>query len=395
MDTISVRERTLLARSKLDACDTATSTLDPMRILALLVLAVSVDALHAVHPAASVLLKPAIRARAQRHLLSASAVLSTGDIPGSAPQVERTRGTWLEQTRPTFVKTLSAYVSIILPVTLAARIAGAKVPASTLLVITQNLQNAARGTAPLLLLSIPLTTSIAAIVGPIAGTCIFLLNMLVMSIAGAVVPIMRTPVDVICSLLYGNSMHLNQAAREALLRSHAIGAVYFKLCGFISIKLNMFAEAYSGAIMAFAPWCDIALTFVVVGPIVEEVVFRHFLQRGLQRIMNWVFFDRCFEVSSDEADEAACRRKAAATTTHFLVSLAFALIHVLGPIGDVVVGGQSRLPLTILRQFVYTGLSSFFLYCPLFTKHGLPAAIAAHSFWNAISLAFGQRLFKL
>eukprot|EP00964_Phaeocystis_antarctica_P118478 scaffold82271_cov66-Phaeocystis_antarctica.AAC.3 len=41
-----------------------------MRILALLVLAVSVDALHAVHPAASVLLKPAIRARAQRHLLS-------------------------------------------------------------------------------------------------------------------------------------------------------------------------------------------------------------------------------------------------------------------------------------------------------------------------------------
>ena len=222
--------------------------------------------------------------------------------------------------------------------------------------------------------------------------------MLVMSIAGAVVPIMRTPVDVICSLLYGNSMHLNQAAREALLRSHAIGAVYFKLCGFISIKLNMFAEAYSGAIMAFAPWCDIALTFVVVGPIVEEVVFRHFLQRGLQRMINWVLLDRCFEVSSDEADEAACRRKAATTTTHFLVSLAFALIHVLGPIGDVVVGGQSRLPLTILRQFVYTVLSSFFLYCPLFTKHGLPAAIAAHSFWNAISLAsvaFGQRLFKL
>lgn len=104
-----------------------------MRILALFALAVSVDALHALHPAASVLLKPAIRARAQRHLLSASAVLSTGDIPGSAPQVERTRGTWLEQTRPTFVKTLSAYVSIILPVTLAARIAGAKVPASTLL----------------------------------------------------------------------------------------------------------------------------------------------------------------------------------------------------------------------------------------------------------------------
>ena len=133
MDTISASERTLLPRSKLDACDTATSTLDPMRILALLVLAVSVDALHAVHPAASVLLKPAIRARAQRHLLSASAVLSTGDIPGSAPQVERTCGTWLEQTRPTFVKTLSAYVSIILPVTLAARIAGAKVPASTLL----------------------------------------------------------------------------------------------------------------------------------------------------------------------------------------------------------------------------------------------------------------------
>ncbi len=147
--------------------------------------AVSVVALHAVHPAASVLLKPAIRARAQRHLLSASAVLSTGDIPGSAPQVERTRGTWLEQTRPTFVKTLSAYVSIILPVTLAARIAGAKVPASTLLVITQNLQNAARGTAPLLLLSIPLTTSIAAIIGPIAGTCIFLLNMLVMSLRGS------------------------------------------------------------------------------------------------------------------------------------------------------------------------------------------------------------------
>ena len=98
-----------------------------MRILALFALAVSVDALHALHPAASVLLKPAMRACAQRHLLS-SAVLSTGDMPGSAPQVERTRSTWLEQTRPTFVKTLSAYVSIILPVTLAARIAGAKFP---------------------------------------------------------------------------------------------------------------------------------------------------------------------------------------------------------------------------------------------------------------------------
>ena len=110
--------------SKLDARDTsATSTLDPMRILALFALAVSVDALHALHPAASVLLKPALRACAQRHLLSASAVLSTGDMPGSAPQVERTRSTWPEQTRPTLVKALSAYASIILPVTLAARIA--------------------------------------------------------------------------------------------------------------------------------------------------------------------------------------------------------------------------------------------------------------------------------
>ena len=210
--------------------------------------------------------------------------------------------------------------------------------------------------------------------------------------------IMRTPGDVLCSLLYGNPMHLDQAAREALLQSHALGVAYCKLCGFIALKLNTFIKAWSGAMMAFAPWCDIAATFVVVGPFVEEVVFRHCLQRGIQRMINRTILGRCSKASSDEqADKAASRRGAATTTTHFLVSLAFALIHVLGPIGDVtvgdvmngdvVVGGQSRLPPAILRRFVCTGLGSFFLLCPLFTQHGLPAAVAAHSFWNALALA--------
>ena len=216
---------------------------------------------------------------------------------------------------------------------------------------------------------------------------------------------MRTPGDVLCSLLYGNPMHLDQAAREALLQSHALGVAYCKLCGFIALKLNTFIKAWSGAMMAFAPWCDIAATFVVVGPFVEEVVFRHFLQRGIQRIINKTILGRCSKASSDDeqADKAASRRGAATNTTHFLVSLAFALYHVLGPIGDVMVGGQSRLPPVILRQFVYAGLASFFLYCPLFTQHGLPASVAAHSFWNALAvacqalaqIACGQRLSKL
>ena len=166
---------------------------------------------------------------------------------------------------------------------------------------------------------------------------------------------MRTPGDVLCSLLYGNPMHLDQAAREALLQSHALGVAYCKLCGFIALKLNTFIKAWSGAMMAFAPWCDIAATFVVVGPFVEEVVFRHCLQRGIQRMINRTILGRCSKASSDEqADKAASRRGAATNTTHFLVSLAFALYHVLGPIGDVMVGGQSRLPPVILRQFLST-----------------------------------------
>ena len=205
-------------------------------------------------------------------------------------------------------------------------------------------------------------------------------------------------------------MHLDQAAREALLQSHAIGVAYCKLCGFIALKLNTFIKAWSGAMMAFGQWVGMAVTFVVVGPLAEEVVFRHILQRGFQRLINRAILGRCSEASSDEqADKAASRRGAATTTTHFLVSLAFALIHVLGPIGDVMVGGQSRSPPAILRQFVYTGLASFFLYCPLFTQHGLPASVAAHTFWNALgplavmlaaacqalALACGQRLSKL
>ena len=217
---------------------------------------------------------------------------------------------------------------------------------------------------------------------------------------------MRTPGDVLCSLLYGNPMHLDQAAQKALIQSHAVGVAYCKLCGFITLKLNTFIKAWSGAMMAFGQWCNIAVPFVVVGPLAEEVVFRHILQRGFQRMLNWTILGRCSEASSDEqADKAASRRGAATTTTHFLVSLAFALMHVLGPIGDVtvgdvmngdvMVGGQPRSPQQILRQFVYAGLASFFLYCPLFTQHGLPVAVAAHSFWNALAVAGGQRLFKL
>ena len=380
-----------------------------MRIFALFVLAVSSDALHAAHQAASVHRRPAIRARAQRHLHPALAIPASGDVPGSAlsaAQVERTRGTWLEQARPTLAKTLKAFFSITLPVNIAAGIATAKVPAPDLLVITQNLRDAARVTAPLLLLLAPLSAAIGSIVGPIAAACLFALSQLVMSIMTSGVPnIMRTPGDVLCSLLYGNPMHLDQAAREALLQSHALGVAYCKLCGFIALKLNTFIKAWSGAMMAFAPWCDIAATFVVVGPFVEEVVFRHFLQRGIQRMINKTILGRCSKASSDDeqADKAASRRGAATTTTHFLVSLAFALYHVLGPIGDVMVGGQSRLPPVILRQFVYAGLASFFLYCPLFTQHGLPASVAAHSFWNALAvacqalaqIACGQRLSKL
>ena len=363
-----------------------------MRIFALFVLAVSGDALHAVHQAASVHRRPAIRARAQRHLHPALAIPSAGDVPGSAlsaAQVERTRGTWLEQARPTLAKTLKAFFSITLPVSIAAGIATAKVPAPDLLVITQNLRNAARVTAPLLLLLAPLSAAITSIVGPIVGACLFALSQLVMSIMTLGVPsITRTPGDVLCSLLYGNPMHLDQAAREALLQSHAVGVAYCKLCGFIALKLNTFIKAWSGAMMAFGQWCDMAVRWVVVGPFVEEVVFRHVLQRGIQRMLNWTILGRCSEASSDEqADKAASRRGAATTTTHFLVSLAFALHHVLGPIGDVMVGGQRRSPPAILRQFVYTGLSSFFLYCPLFTQHGLPASVAAHSFWNALAVA--------
>ena len=378
-----------------------------MRIFALFVLAVSSDALHAAHQAASVHRRPAIRARAQRHLHPALAIPSSGDVPGSAlsaAQVERTRGTWLEQARPTIAKTPKAFFSITLPVNIAAGIATAKVPAPDLLVITQNLRDAARVTAPLLLLLAPLSAAIGSIVGPIAAACLFALSQLVMSIMTSGVPnIMRTPGDVLCSLLYGNPMHLDQTAREALLQSHALGVAYCKLCGFIALKLNTFIKAWSGAMMAFAPWCD-AATFVVVGPFVEEVVFRHCLQRGIQRMINRTILGRCSKAASDEqADKAASRRGAATNTTHFLVSLAFALYHVLGPIGDVMVGGQSRLPPVILRQFVYTGLASFFLYCPLFTQHGLPASVAAHSFWNALAvacqalaqIACGQRLSKL
>ena len=368
-----------------------------MKIFALFVLAVSSDALHAAHQAASVHRRPAIRARAQRHLHPALAIPSSGDVPGSsalsAAQVERTRDIWLEQARPILAKTLKAYFSITLPVNIAAGIATAKVPAPDLLVITQNIRDAARVTAPLLLLIKPLSAAIGSIVGPIAAACVFALTQLVMSVMTLGVPnIMRTPGDVLCSLLYGNPMHLDQAAREALLQSHALGVAYCKLCGFIALKLNTFIKAWSGAKMAFGQWCDITVTFaqfVVVAPFVEEVVFRHILQRGFQRMLNWAILGRCSEASSDyeQADKAASTRGAATTTTHFLVSLAFALYHVLGPIGDVIVGGQPRLPPAILRQFVYTGLASFFLYCPLFTQHGLPAAVAAHSFWNALALA--------
>ena len=335
-----------------------------MRIFALFVLAVGSDALHAAHQTASVHRRPAIRARAQRHLHPALAIPSSGDVPGSAlsaAQVERTRGTWLEQARPTLAKTLKAFFSITLPVNIAAGIATAKVPAPDLLVITQNLRDAARVTAPLLLLLAPLSAVIGSIVNPIAGACFFALSQLVMSVMTLGVPnIMRTPGDVLCSLLYGNPMHLDQAAREALLQSHALGVAYGKLCGFIALKLNTFIKAWSGVMMAFAPWYDITVTFVVVGPFVEEVVFRHFVQRGFQRMINRTILGRCSKASSDEqADKAASRRGAATTTTHFLVSLAFALYDVLGPIGDVMVGGQSRLPPVILRQFVYAGLASF------------------------------------
>ena len=97
---------------------------------------------------------------------------------------------------------------------------------------------------------------------------------------------MRTPGDVLCSLLYGNPMHLDQAAREALLQSHALGVAYCKLCGFIALKLNTFIKAWSGVMMALGQWCNMAVTLVVVGPLVEEVVFRHILQRGTVKTRN-------------------------------------------------------------------------------------------------------------
>ena len=68
---------------------------------------------------------------------------------------------------------------------------------------------------------------------------------------------------------------------------------------------------------------------------------------------------------------------------YWLVSAAFALAHLVTP--DVVVRSSGGAP-PALGQWLMTLIASMLIYCPLYTRHGLWASVAAHMTWNAATM---------
>lgn len=209
---------------------------------------------------------------------------------------------------------------------------------ATLYAIAENIRSIARCTAPLYCLTLPLAAVLEA-------SCYLLLSTIEIwteALTSLILELSRIPVNVIRLARYGSSY-----ADVTYLR------VYLSQVG----------------------WMSRLVRIVLIGPLAEGVVFGC-LQRWLQRVADKVFLGPSLR------DSTETKRNAVTTAVYLLVSFAFALNHALGPISAFPASG--RTPATILAQVVATGLGSFFVLCPLFAQHGLPAAVAAHAGWNAV-----------
>ena len=294
-----------------------------------------------------------------------------------------TTGTWTDDrmtaVRAGVVRTLTLQMPILACMTVV-RHSLTKLPVEAVWPTFVLLRRAAMPTVPLMAVTAAIglvTTVPLVLIGlPIA---LVLLALILMALTG----LLTSPAVVVRWARSSSCAHNVLVAFPPAVKAGA-SAFWRGYVTFASRSITQFREMLL-PFMQSSTWpealagAQYTIFSTVTGPLAEELVFRGLLQARLQRVADGWSRRKVGDGSGSERSPLAARQ----ARVYWLVSAAFALAHLVTP--DAVVRSSGGAP-PALGQWLMTLIASMLIYCPLYTRHGLWASVAAHMTWNAATM---------